>query len=160
MKTLYLLRHAKTLEHSHYAADVERPLVEEGLEQLQKLSKQLIKTKEIPGYIVSSYATRAVSTALFMLRAFDMPLKKLELVKKLYMAEPQEALDVIHELDPKHSSVMLVGHNPTIAAMAQFLGNNEFRKYPTGTICRIDFKDQNWEDVKFGSGKFRFMYPG
>src|SRR5215470_8706335 len=112
MKTLYLVRHAKSSRDDPSLPDKERPLNKRGRRDAPRMGERLAKRDVKPDLILSSPAVRALATAEIVSRKLGYAIKDIVVDERLYGADPNDLLDVIHELGEKPKRVMLFGHNP------------------------------------------------
>ena len=160
MKTLSLVRHAKAAQQFLNLEDIDRPLIDRGYNDAHVLSTKLKKNGVNPQIIISSTGIRAVSTALIFARNLQVPALKIQLYEKLYNALAGQIIDIIHELPVEFNHVMLFGHNPSITNCANMLINDFLEHVPTCGIVCIDFKADQWDNVKPRTGTLRFFdYP-
>jgi phosphohistidine phosphatase len=121
MKTLTLLRHAKSSWDSPGLADSERPLSRRG-ERDAPLTARRIKDAEIrPSLILSSPAVRAWTTARSVASELHYPPEFLQREQDLYLASRRRLIEVIGRQDRGFNSLLLVGHNPGLTELANYL---------------------------------------
>ncbi|HLC82599.1 MAG TPA: histidine phosphatase family protein [Bacteroidia bacterium] len=145
MKTLYLIRHAKSDWSIDHLSDIDRPLNERGYGDAHKMSLILKEKKIVPDLIISSPAVRAISTALIFCRALNYDPKSILINKNLYDTSVKEYTHAISKIDNKHQIVFLFGHNPTITNTANTLTNSLTEEMPTCCIAGIQSDINNWE---------------
>ena len=153
MKTLFLLRHAKSSWKEDGIADLDRPLNERGRGAAPFIGRLLRERGFAPDLIVSSPARRARKTAKLVQEAgeFDAPLLFDE---RIYEASPGSLLNVAAETDDGVNSLMLVGHNPGMEGLVRVLtGNSE--PMPTAAVAVIDLAIDAWENSAPGRGTLR-----
>ena len=150
MKTLYLVRHAKSSwEHSD-ASDHDRPLNKRGERDAQRMGRLLAKRNPHPELIVSSSALRAFSTASAFARALGMPGDAVRTSDGLYLADEAELRAVIASLDTAVASAMLVGHNPGMSVLASVLAHTHV-SMSTCAIAAIACAGASWSDLAAGA---------
>lgn len=152
MKQLTLMRHAKSSWHHEDLTDFERPLNERGRRAAPLMGAYL--GQRFGGFdrIVSSPATRAITTARMVCQALGQDDNEILVIPALYLAEPDTLLDVIHALDTKDNSALLVGHNPGISHTGFRLAAMERRKeLPTAAALTLELPARHWRQVNFGS---------
>ena len=160
MKTLYLMRHAKSSWDTPGLNDGERPLNSRGKKNAPFMGKLLKEKNEIPDLIISSPAKRAYSTAKKVAKEVDYPGKKILKEEKLYMADTDEFLSVIGNTGQNLNKLMLVSHNSGITRFANFISGENLDNIPTAGIARIDFDMDSWRQIKETKGKMIFFeYP-
>src|SRR5688500_5500681 len=120
MKTLFILRHAKSSWDDPGLSDFERPLNDRGRKAAPFMG-ELMKRKGLsPAVIVSSPAKRAKTTAELVTGAADSA-PEIRFDDRIYEASPQALRQVVSELDHFRDSAMIVGHNPGIESFIRFI---------------------------------------
>jgi phosphohistidine phosphatase len=160
MKTLYLIRHAKSDWAIENLADIDRPLNARGYTDAHAMSK-LLKTKNIkPDVLLTSPAIRAISTALIFSRTLNIHTSKLIIEPMLYNNTPEKYADIISEMDDKINTLFLFAHNPTITQCANLLTGEHLDDIPTAGIVGIQNDCNNWESFTNKHAKLiLFDYP-
>jgi len=168
MLNLMLLRHGKSSWSNTGLSDFERPLTDRGLRAARAMGRYLASNDLVPQLVVCSPAKRARETWEILSAAFPTPPIAL-VVPELYdFGDGAALLACLRQKSGSAQSVLLVGHNPSIEGLARSLvgkGSNRLRqllgsKYPTATLCVIDFELENWADLSAGSGTLlRFVRP-
>lgn len=157
MKTLFLIRHAKSDWENALLKDIERPLNERGYAAAHFMSTRL---NSAPDLIITSPAVRAASTALIFARNLNYDPNAILIRKELYDTSVKEYLSVIKQIEDRFHTVLLFAHNPTISDTADQLTKGLPMEMPTCAVAGIRFDVENWNTVKAGSGQlFLFDYP-
>ena len=160
MKTLYLVRHAKSSWNHPELTDIKRPLNKRGKRDAPFMGNLLAKGKIKVDQIISSPAIRAYSTAKIFASAIGYPLENINLDKNIYEADSYDLLQIIHGLDNKIDFVMLFGHNPGLTELYNKLSNKPIGNLPTCAATAIEFDIKYWEEVETFTGKLKFFeYP-
>ncbi len=157
VKTLFLVRHAKSSWDDRTTDDFDRPLNDRGRRDAPLMGKRIADLKDAPRIIVTSPAKRAATTARLIAEAIGVPAEKVVLSAPLYAASPETILGVINEFDDDVSSVMLVGHNPGLTQIAAGLAPGSVDHMPTCSIAAIDLGVDSWMMVRPGKGTLRFF---
>ena len=167
MKTLVLMRHAKSAWDNADLPDIERPLSPRGQKAAPLMGAKLKKAGYRPDVVLCSTAARTRET--LDLIAGDLPKKvKVQHLKELYMAVPREMLNAVAKVPDSAETVMLVGHNPGMGSLAGWLaGNGDSetlakmrRKFPTAAAAVITFDVPRWAEVAGESGTLvAFLRP-
>ena len=145
MKTLLLMRHAKSSWKHHNIEDHERPLNKRGKKDAPLMGK-LIRDKELlPQDILSSSALRAKSTAEALTDSSDYK-GKIIFLDSLYLAEPHAYFEELTKLPDDIERVMLIGHNPGIEGVAQML-SGQVVSMPTASIVYLVLPIDHWSDL-------------
>src|SRR5215218_3793626 len=120
MKTLFLLRHAKSSWDDNQMADVERPLNERGLRTAPFMGEFMRSNGLLPSIILSSPAVRARMTAELVKASADLD-SEILFEEDIYEASPRRLYRVIARINDRYESAMIVGHNPGMEGIVQFL---------------------------------------
>ena len=118
MRTLYLIRHAKSSWDNPGLRDFNRPLNERGQRDAPLMAALIAKMGIKPDLIVSSPARRAITTAQYFADALGIADDDIVRNQEIYEAYPQEILRLISELPEKSETVFMFGHNPTFTDVA------------------------------------------
>ena len=160
MKTLYLLRHAKSSWSFDELSDQERPLNDRGRDDAPVMGQALAKRHICPDLVVSSPAVRAMSTAVLVAREVKYPHDKIVVEPAIYGAEVEDLLTIIHNLPDAANSILLVGHNPTITETANELSPSALNEMPTAAVVCLRFNCDQWAEVSKANAEFYFFdYP-
>src|SRR5574338_419330 len=146
MKTLFLVRHAKSSWDDISLPDRDRPLADRGKRDVVKMSKRLADRGVKPDLILSSPAVRALTTAEVIAERLGFKRKDIVVDDRLYARPADDLLDVIQELGDKHERVMLVGHNPELTELAHRL-SSEITHLPTCAIAEFSFDAKSWQEI-------------
>ena len=146
MKTLFLVRHAKSSWNEPGLPDKDRPLNDRGKRDAPKMGERLAKRNVKPDLILSSPARRALKTAQIIAKRLDYRLEDILVDDRLYAAEADDLLHVIRELGDKPKSVMLVGHNPELTELAHRL-SNKITRMPTCAVAELMFDAKWWSST-------------
>jgi len=146
MKTLYLVRHAKSSWSEPALPDHDRPLNERGLRDVATMGQRLAQRGVLPDLLLSSPATRALTTAEQLAKALGIKRKDIVVNDRLYAAPANELLSVIQGLGDEPESVMLVAHNPGLTELAHHFAS-EIIELPTCAIAEFRFAALTWTDI-------------
>lgn len=146
MKTLFLVRHAKSGRDDPMLPDKDRPLNERGMRDAARVGEQLAKRDVRPDLIVSSPARRALTTAEIVARTIDHRPRDIVVDERLYAATPDDLVAVVHECDDKARCVMLFGHNPELTELAHRL-SAKITDMPTCAVAEFAFDTRSWSKV-------------
>lgn len=150
MKTLYILRHAKSSWDKPDIADFDRTLNEAGLNTAPFMGQLIYDRKFQPQSIVSSPAKRAKQTAVLIKETAELT-SAIKYDERIYEASPQTLLQVVADADDKYDSMMLVGHNPGIEGFIRFL-TGKTEPMPTAALAVIDLWVNSWDGIVADSG--------
>jgi phosphohistidine phosphatase len=156
MKTLILVRHAKSSWDQPVLSDFERPLNERGKKDAPEMAKRL-KEKGIKiDQFVSSPARRARKTAKYFAEEFDVKKDDIKMVEALYGADPSAFAETISGLDNDHETVILFSHNPGITEYASSLTKVRVDEMPTCAVFAVQADSDHWGE--FGSAEKKFLF--
>jgi phosphohistidine phosphatase len=159
LKTLYLIRHAKSTWNISGLADVDRPLNERGYTDAHEMAAR-IKKRFHPQLILTSPATRAISTAMIFARHLNYNASEILIHPLLYNTDRKHYSAVISALPDVHGAIILVGHNPVISETANLLGGTHLDEMPTTGIVGIEFDQKSWkQSVEFGGKMIFYDFP-
>ncbi len=150
MKTLLIMRHAKSDWNADYGADHERPLNDRGVRSARIMGRVLADHGLVPDLIVASTAVRARSTATLANEAGDWR-SEMELEPSLYGSGTETAIQVAAAA-PDVARLMLVGHQPTWSMLVTVL-TGERVEMKTATVAAIDFQVEGWRDAATTQGQ-------
>ena len=155
MKTLLLLRHAKSDWDDTSLKDFDRPLAKRGKRDAPRIGKELRKRGVECDLIVSSPAARAKATIEAVARAAGLNLP-IGFDDSIYGASSAELIKLVRHLPESKSCILLVGHNPGFEDLvARLSGRSE--RMPTAALACIKFDTARWEDVNDGEGKLEWF---
>ena len=146
MKTLLLMRHAKSSRDDPSLPDRDRPLNDRGKQDAPRMGKRLAQRNVKPDLLLSSPALRALTTAQFIAEEVGDKRKDIVVDDRLYASSADDLLAVIRALDKKLHCVMLFGHNPEFTDLAHRL-SSEIVHMPTGAVVEFSFDIKAWSDV-------------
>ncbi len=167
MKTLTLLRHAKSGWDDPVERDFDRPLNGRGRRAAHRMGRYLRDEALAFDQVVASPALRVQQTITGVEDGYGRPLSPL-FDRRIYMASASTLLDVVHGLDDARATALLVGHNPGLEDLVLMLvpqGEAGLRdeveiKYPTATLAEMRFDVDRWADIDERSGTLvRLMRP-
>ena len=147
MKSLLLMRHAKSSWRDHSLPDAERPLNKRGRLASIFLGVLLKEHELVPQLILSSSALRARQTAEFLSGAAGYE-GDIQLFNSLYLAEPAAYLGALSAMPDEIERVMVVGHNPGIEALMQML-TRRIEALPHATVAYISLPVHSWKELNF-----------
>ncbi len=151
MKTIYLLRHAKSSWKNATLDDFDRPLNKRGRRAAKLMGRYLVGHAIEPAQILCSSSKRTRETLEVLQGAIggSIPIR---VEKGIYLAEASELLQRLRALGDSLSSVMVIGHNPGIERLALILtatsgkdGTRMADKFPTGALAVLKADIDTWE---------------
>lgn len=159
MKTLYLVRHAKSYWGDQSLADFDRPLNKRGKRDAPFMGEVLNDKRIIPDIIISSPAKRAKKTAVEIAEKLKYPVKKVIFNEQLYEASSNDILDIIKNIDEKYSLAMIFAHNPGLTLLNNYISSNYIDNIPTCGIVAL-YLQVKWTEIGKNSCRHLFFeYP-
>ena len=155
MKTLYLLRHAKSSWKDASLADFERPLKERGRDAAEQMGEFLASKKVDISTLISSPSVRTRETVEILLRHARLAVEPL-FDQRIYEASLATLAQVVSEIPEDKESAMLVGHNPGMEELMAFL-TRETKHMPTCALARISLDGVSWKEIDRGAGKLEWF---
>lgn len=160
MKTLYLMRHAKSKKDDPSIEDFDRPLSKRGETDTPFMGALMHQKGILPQEIISSPAERAFATARLFCGELGYPLQNVKLDNSLYSNSSGEILSLIKNLNENTESVVLIGHNPALTNLVNFLSDTPVEGIPTCGIVELIFTRKSWQEIELGSCQLGFFeYP-
>ena len=158
MKTLYIVRHAKS-SWEYDVPDDERPLKKRGISDANLVSNTFKKQKLDVDAVFSSYANRAISTCNIFMENLDINPSLLLKTKALYDFSGQQALSFISNIDKTHNNVLIFGHNNAFNWLANVLGDEPIDHLPTCGLVQISFEIEDWQHIQNRGNTNFILFP-
>lgn len=159
MKTLYLVRHAKSSWKDSTLSDQQRPLNKRGLNNAPEMGRRLAEQCLTVDLVISSPANRAFTTAATLSSAIGYEKERIQQRDELYFDGRSSMLDIIQNTAAEHQSLMLVGHNPDMTSLLNSLCGYQVDNMPTCAIASIEF-DCAWSEVSYNGGDLlKYDFP-
>jgi len=160
IRTLYLLRHAEAFDSTSGQKDFDRELSEVGRSNAIHMGSFLFVNYKNPDQIISSPAQRAVDTAHIIAEQLHFDTEKIRVKEELFEASVRILLQTVNEIDEYLGSVMLVGHNPSISYLGEYLSREDIDPLAPCGVVQIQF-DLKWNEISERTGDFKnYHYPG
>ena len=160
MKTLYLVRHAKSSWDDPDLSDFDRPLNTRGEKDAPKMGQRLNAQGVIPDGIYSSPAVRALTTGKIIAEIVGYPVNSIHTDRNLYHADEDVLLITVRSIPDSFDHVMIVGHNPGLTEFANELIPSTIDNIPTTGIVAIQLNSNSWKAVDKNCGHLLFFdYP-
>jgi phosphohistidine phosphatase len=160
MKTLLLVRHAKSDWDDPSLSDFERTLTDRGNSDAKMMAKRLEEKSIKIDFFISSSAKRAKKTAKIFMQELEKDSKKLALLPSLYEASLKDFYDAVETLDDKNKNVALFSHNPGITEFVNSLDCSPIYNMPTCGVYAVTVKTKHWKDFRVAEKEFLFFdYP-
>ena len=157
MKTLYIIRHAKSSWGDSGLDDFDRPLNERGEKDAPRMGKRLKEKEVTADLMISSTAKRALKTCKAVAAILEYPEEKIKEEKKLYHADEEQILSILKNIKDPNEVVIIFGHNPGFTEFANNLLNENIMNIPTTGVVAGKLNIHSWKDIKFGCGELLFF---
>lgn len=159
MKSLLVMRHAKSDYPPSIADDFDRPLSKRGREDSTYMADLLRSAEKIPDLIRSSSAVRARQTATRMATGMEIEKRKIGYEDRLYLATFTDLASVVADLPDLATSALIVGHNPELEDWISLLCGADLR-LPTAGLVALSLDITHWAQIHKAQGRLRwFVIP-
>ena len=155
-RTLLLMRHAKA-EDGYGGTDYDRALTTKGWGQAESVGRLLAERGYAPDHVICSAAKRTRQTLDGVLGAMELSgslssRPEVDYAEAAYLAGADQLLGLVNLVDADASTVLVVGHNPTIAQVAaSFVGDEALAAYSPATVAAVDLEVE-WLYAAPGTG--------
>ena len=148
MKTLLLMRHAKSSRKDPKVDDFDRPLNKRGKKDAPLMGRFLLSADLVPQHILSSSAKRAIKTAHLVVDSCCTKFSgEIEDSKELYSTDPSTLIRFIRNVDNHFDRLLLISHNPELESLLHSLCR-ELITMPTASIARVALPLRKWHNLK------------
>lgn len=155
MKTLFILRHAKSSWKDSTLQDFDRPLNGRGRKAAELIGRYIRKQEITPDLILSSPAVRARETIEIVMKAARLSCE-LRYDQRIYEAGLPRLLEVISQIEDDKDAVLLVGHNPGLEELLQAV-TAQGERMSTGTLAKITFASTKWRKTLEKKGSLEWL---
>ncbi len=160
MKTVYLIRHAKSSWEDMQLSDVERPLNKRGFRDAPFMAKVFQAKEKTPNLLISSPAVRAHTTAQYFADVYGIPHSNISIENKMYLGDEENTINIIQALDNDMDTVCIFGHNPNFTHLANIFSKNYIPNVPTCAIVKIEADINEWSAWNTDTASMtQFHYP-
>ncbi len=160
MKTIYIIRHAKSSWDTPNLMDHQRPIIEKGIKRTLLIGDYLAKNSIKTGLMISSDAVRAFETSKLIAEAIGYPIEKIKTDHRIYLEGARHLFDVLNDIPQKVDSVMIVGHNPTLTDFVNDFIDDSIDWLPTSGMVSISFETDDWKEIAGAGSTLNFaVYP-
>lgn len=161
MKTVYIIRHAKSSWSDTTMSDFDRPLNERGKKDAPAMAEKLLEKKIKIDAFITSPAKRAKKTCLAFSKIYGADKDDIFLVDELYNAVERRFYEIISGLDDKFKRVAIISHNPGISDFVNSLiPSVKIDNMPTCAVFAVEIDVERWADFNTSTKKFLFFdYP-
>ena len=166
MKSLLLLRHAKSDRDDSNLQDFDRPLNEQGRKSVERMGTWMKNNHIQPEWITCSPAKRAQETLAGLRKHLDIPDTLINLEDRVYQANINTLLDIMAHCPEDMNNIMLIGHNPAFDELLIYLCgpklplSSKGKLMATATLAQVGLPD-DWQQIRPNSGKLQqIIRPG
>jgi len=160
MKTLLIVRHAKSSWDLSTPNDIDRPLNDRGKKDAPVAAKRLVNKGISIDAFISSPAKRAKKTAKYFMEEFGIDKHQLIIVPELYEAHTSDFYNVVRSLDDEYKTVAIFSHNPGITDFVNDLTEVNTDNMPTSAVFAVQIDTDQWQQFREAGKKFLFFdYP-
>lgn len=152
IKKLSLLRHGQSADKQPGQTDIDRQLTARGRSEVANCVAEIKKLNIRYDLVISSTAARAKATTLILAGEMPFDTNFVQWNQQIYEASTRTLLGIIATIETSYTNVLLVGHNPSISSLANFLIEGEPVDLPPAGMMIIEFPLGSWGDVKENSG--------
>ncbi|GAB3804163.1 phosphohistidine phosphatase SixA [Spirosoma humi] len=154
--TLYIVRHAKAEDRAIFMTDHDRQLTPDGTIAAARMGRYLHGKTIRPDVILSSTAPRAKDTAMVMAEQIGYDPAEIRLDSGLFDGGPKAYLAALNALPASVQSAMIVGHNPDVSYLAEYLTHQRIGSMSKGAVVAIGFDEVNWAEMSGRTGHVAF----
>lgn len=158
MKTVLIVRHAKSAPANLGQSDFERPLNKRGKEDSVEMAKRISKEIVQIDAFISSPAKRARKTAEKFITQYGIEKNKIILVPSLYEADSNDFYDVVENLEDSFETIALFSHNPGITDFANSQNCLNIFNMPTGSVFAFQIDTEKWSQIRIAERKLLFFF--
>jgi len=152
VKDLILVRHAEAAQVNASVKDIERELTAKGYRDAPRVGRYLHENAFFPDMILSSNALRAKSTAELLAEQLKYELNQISYDEELYNASVRMLLTAVNAAEASWNKILLVGHNPAISYLAEYLTGDEIGNMEPAAFVHVQFELDDWSAVSENSG--------
>lgn len=150
MKTIYIVRHAKSSWEYEGIKDIDRPLKKRGIKDSYLVANVLKKKIDKPDAFISSCANRALHTGIIFCNVLEFPMANLKISKSLYSFSDGYLVKTIRALDDAYNSAIVFSHDHGINTFVNTFGSKPIAHVPTCGVIGIQFDTHHWKNIKPG----------
>lgn len=148
MRELVIVRHAHAHGHEPGLEDFERRLDRRGRGEAEAMATKARQLGLVPEHVITSPADRAVATAREFARTLDFPLPRIRHDDRVYLAERNTLVEILRGLPDSLGRVLLVGHNPGLSELADWLTGDDVGQLPTAAVFAVRIDAGGWRELQ------------
>jgi len=151
LKTIIIMRHAKSSWESQAESDFARPLAQRGIKNAKEAAQVLLANQLVPEIIFSSPATRAIETALLVCEVMSIDETQIRQEPMLYWDDAKEIKRLIEGIENSAKSCLVIGHQPTLSDFINTMLQRPLENVITASLTVLDFNAESWASVNKNS---------
>ena len=155
MKTLHLIRHAKSSWADSSLADFDRPLKQRGFSDALLVAPAGLAAGWRADAVYCSGATRARQTIAQWCGVLQQATSQVQYRDELYTFDYRDLIDWLAQ--QRDSELTIVGHNPALHELIEWFTDQTLEKFPTAAYCQLQFEIDSWPEMSRGSGTMRSL---
>lgn len=155
---LYIVRHAQATDTQTRQQDFDRELTSQGQRDAIGIGNHLKKLNTPIDFIISSKAKRAELTSALIAEQIGFPMSQIQWDEEIYQASARILLKSIHLIENNFKHIIIVGHNPYISYLAEYLSKSEIGDMKSGSLVCIKFDITHWNELAEGNGSLEYYY--
>jgi phosphohistidine phosphatase len=148
MKTLYLVRHAKSAWDDPMIPDEKRPLMDVGIDRANKIIRHLKAKLILPDLMITSQTIRTRETARLFALGLGYPVEKIKIERLIYDDFFNKILEMICSTPDEVDSLMVFGHNPSMTQITNMFIRPGIDLMPTTGVSCMKFDTDSWETIR------------
>jgi phosphohistidine phosphatase len=158
MRTLYLLRHAKSSWKDVTLPDFDRPLKDRGRKAAKLIGRYLTRAKLSEPLVLCSPAARTRETSEIVLKHANLRVE-VRFEERIYEASLRDLVQLVSEIPDDKQVAIMIGHNPGFEELLAYL-SGEGRRMPTAALAKIKFDVESWKEIREDQGTLEwFVIP-
>ena len=159
MKTIYIIRHAKSSWKFIKLPDKLRPLNKRGYQSASLIGHALAQKGVVLDKMISSPATRALSTAQIISTTLKYKIKDIEISDNFYTFSDSGKIifETLSSLPDHVNSVAVFGHNSTFENIAHYVSNGEIIHFPTCALLALTFDENTWKNLSLDHVRMDYL---
>jgi phosphohistidine phosphatase len=146
-RKLLIIRHGKSSWDNEGLDDIDRPLAGRGTRNAEEMAGRLLGKGLVPDLVFSSPASRALNTALIMIRTWGLDTASLQIHDELYMADVSGIGEVVGRAPERVAALAIFGHNPSFTIFANHFLEDPLDNLPTAGVVVVTLESDRWKGI-------------
>ena len=160
MKKIHLIRHVKSSWEDDSLADIDRPLNKRGIKTCRFMAQHILDAGCCFDYVFCSLAIRAQLTIDLINSSLEGLDIQWQTEEQLYTFDSDTIFDWCRTLDESISELVIIGHNPALTELANYIGDKPISNIPTAGVFCAELEIPSWAKISGRCGKLKFFeYP-